>query len=169
MSNDHATLEVDLATEFREWSSTGVELYPPDLREEIDELDRWLGPVVNQGVYRAIGTGGDSARRRILLDEAFVMLDRRLGTSRYLLGDRLTLADLRLWVTLVRYDPPGGGIRRIGSGLAQYRNLWAYAQNLYDQEGFQLTTRLDSFAVTDERGMPDSGSPAVRRYSSRLR
>lgn len=140
VSNDHSTLDVDLATELREWSTTGIELYPPDLRGEIDELDRWLGPAVNQGVYQATSIGGYSARSRILLDDAFLTLDRRLANSRYLLGDRLTLADLRLWVTLVRYDPPGSGIRRIGSGLAHYRNLWAYAQSLLDQEAFQRTT-----------------------------
>lgn len=140
VSNDPATLDVDLATELREWSTTGIELYPLELRDEIDELDRWLGPAVNQGAYRAIGAGGESARARIILDDAWGRLDRRLGRSRYLLGDRLTLADLRLWVTLVRYDAPAGGVRRIGAGLAHFRSLWAYAQDLYEQDAFQRTT-----------------------------
>jgi putative glutathione S-transferase len=140
VSNDPATLEIDLATELREWSTTGVELYPLELRDEIDELDRRLGPAVNQGVYRAAGTGGESARARIILDDALGRLDRRLGSSRYLLGDRLTLADLRLWVTLVRYDAPPGGIRRIGPGLSHFRSLWAYAQDLYEQDAFGRTT-----------------------------
>lgn len=58
VSNDYATLEIDLATEFREWSSTGVELYPLDRQDEIDALDRWLGPAVNRGMYRAAGGQG---------------------------------------------------------------------------------------------------------------
>ena len=147
VSNDHSTIDVDLAGELREWSTTGLELYPADLQDEIDALDRWLGPAVNQGVYRAVGPGGDAARARVLLQDSFGRLDRRLAGARYLLGDRLTLADVRLWVTLVRLDPPVGGIRRIGGELAQYRSLWAYAQNLYEQEAFQRTTDPASFAV----------------------
>jgi len=147
VSNDHGTIDVDLATELRDWSTTGHELYPADLRDEIDELDRWLGPAVNQGVYRAIGAGGDAARARVVLHDAFGRLDRRLAGARYLLGDRLTLADVRLWVTLARYHPPVGSILRIGSELSQYRSLWAYAQSLYEQEAFRRTTDPGRFAV----------------------
>jgi len=101
---------------------------------------------VNQGVYRASGTGGEAARARIVLEDAWGRLDRRLASSRYLLGDRLTLADLRLWVTLVRYDVPAGGVRRIGDRLSPYRSLWAYAQSLYEREEFQWTTEPTTFS-----------------------
>jgi putative glutathione S-transferase len=138
--DDYRTLEVDLATELRDWSTTGLELYPAHLRDEIDELDRRLGPAVNQGVYRAAGAAGEAGRARAVLHNAFGRLDRRLGSSRYLLGERLTLADIRLWVTLVRYDVPVNGLRRIGAELSQYRSLWAYAQDLYQQEAFHRTT-----------------------------
>jgi glutathionyl-hydroquinone reductase len=140
VSNDHSTLEIDLATELRDWSTTGLELYPAQLRDEIDELDRRLGPAVNQGVYQAFGGGNEAEPARAILHDALGRLDRRLGASRYLLGDRLTLADVRLWVTLVRYDVPAGGVRRIGGELSQYRSLWAYAQDLYQHEAFHRTT-----------------------------
>jgi glutathionyl-hydroquinone reductase len=164
VSNDHSTLDIDLATELREWSTTGLELYPPDLRDEIDELDRWLGPAVNQGVYRAIGVGGEAGRARVVLQDAFGRLDHRLANSRYLLGDRLTLADVRLWVTLVRYDVPAGGVQRIGGQLSQYRYLWAYAQHLYEQNAFQRTTDPSTFRAG--RGLLDGRVPAVRLVSS---
>lgn len=151
VSNDHATLDIDLATELRDWSTTGIELYPADLRDEIDELDRWFGPAVNQGVYRAIGSSTESACARTALDNALMKANRRLATSRYLLGDRLTLADVRLWVTLVRYDPPDDGHRRISSALTPYPHLWAYAQSLYDQEAFQITTAPSTFAQPPDR------------------
>jgi glutathionyl-hydroquinone reductase len=147
VSNDHTTIEADLATELRDWSTTGVELYPPELREEIDELDRWLGPAVNLGVHRAVGAGGDAARARVVLHDAFGRLDRRLAGARYLLGDRLTLADVRLWVTLVRYQVPAGGRRRISGQLSQYSALWAYAQALYEQPAFARTTNPAALAV----------------------
>jgi len=166
VSNDHTTLDVDLATELRDWSTTGLELYPPDLRDEIDNLDRWLGPAVNHGVYRATGAGGGSARARVVLQESFGRLDRRLATSRYLLGDRLTLADVRLWVTLVRYDVPAGGVRRIGGQLSQYRSLWAYAQNLYEHPAFQRTT--DPTTFSSEAGTSGTVLRAVPPVSSRL-
>jgi glutathionyl-hydroquinone reductase len=146
VSNDHSTIDIDLATELRDWSTTGLELYPPDLREEIDELDGWIGPAVNHGVFRAIGTGGDAGRARVILHDALGRLDRRLGGSRYLTGDRLTLADIRLWVTLVRLAPPSDPRRRIGGQLSQYHSLWAYAQNLYERDAFQRTTDPTRFA-----------------------
>jgi putative glutathione S-transferase len=146
VSNDHSTIDIDLATELRDWSTTGLELYPIDLREEIDELDHWIGPAVNQGVFRAIGPGGDAGRARVILHDALGRLDRHLAGSRYLLGDRLTLADVRLWVTLVRLAPPSDARNRIGDQLSQYRFLWAYAQDLYEQEAFQRTTDPSRFS-----------------------
>jgi glutathionyl-hydroquinone reductase len=140
VSNDYATIDVDLAAELRDWSTTGLELYPPDLREEIDDLDRWIGPAVNQGVYRAIGTGGEAGRARVILHEALARIDRQLSSTPYLLGDRLTLADVRLWVTLVRFGPPADERHRIGAQLSQYPSLWAYAQNLYERDAFRRTT-----------------------------
>ena len=148
VSTDHATIDVDLAAELRDWSTTGLELYPADLRDEIDGLDRWIGPAVNQGVFRAIGTGGEAARARVILHEALGRIDRRLSSSRYLVGDRLTLADVRLWVTLVRFDPPADGTRRIGAQLSQYRSLWAYAQDLYQQDAFARTTDPSALVST---------------------
>jgi putative glutathione S-transferase len=146
VSNDHSTIEVDLATELRDWSTTGLQLYPPDLREEIDELDRTIGPAVNQGAFRAIGVGGEAGRARVILHDALGRLDRLLGRSRYLLGDRLTLADVRLWVTLVRLAPPTDGRQRIGAQLSPYRSLWAYAQSLYEQDAFARTTDPTTFS-----------------------
>jgi putative glutathione S-transferase len=160
VTNDHAGLDVDLATEMRDLSTTGVELYPPDLRAEIDGLNRWIGPVVNQGVHRAAGTGPEAARARIRINDAFDRLDRRLASSRYLLGNRLTLADTRLWVTLVRYDVPEGGRRRIGSRLARFPRLWAYAQGLYEHDAFRTTTEPARFPT---RGI---GQPVLPSSSS---
>jgi glutathionyl-hydroquinone reductase len=140
VSDDPGAIDVDLASELRDWSTTGLELYPPDLRDEIDDLDRWLGPAVNRGVHRAAGSGGEAARARAILLDAFDRLEERLTGSRYLLGDRLTLADLRLWVTLVRLDPPADGRPRIGDRLSRYPSLWAYAQDLYERDAFRRTT-----------------------------
>jgi putative glutathione S-transferase len=140
VTNDRTTLEIDLATELREWSTTGVELYPQDLRDDIDELDRWLGPAVNEGIHRTAGNSDDARAARDDLHDAFAKLERRLANSRYLLGDRLTLADVRLWVTLVRFEKGTIADGRIGRHLPEYSCLWAYTQDLYQREAFRATT-----------------------------
>ena len=97
---------------------------------------------VNNGVYRA-----GFARSQDAYDEAvtalFDTLDRleeRLSGQRYLAGDRITEADWRLFTTLARFDPVYVGhfkcnLRR----LADYRNLWPYARELYQHPGVAAT------------------------------
>jgi glutathionyl-hydroquinone reductase len=146
-SNDYGTLDADLASQFQQWSSTGVELYPADLRTEIDELERWLLPTVNHGVRRAAGEGEAADAARAGVQAAFATLERSLANSRYLLGDRLTLADVRLFVTLARYDRQANATGRVGPHLPELPNLWAYARDLYQQDGFRATTRFETYST----------------------
>ncbi|HST86705.1 MAG TPA: glutathione S-transferase C-terminal domain-containing protein [Kineosporiaceae bacterium] len=164
LTNDYPTLDADLATEFLAWSRTGVELYPADLRGEIDELERWLLPTVNQGVHRAIGVGEDAENARAGVRAAFETLDGLLADSRYLLGARLTLADVRLFVTLARYDLQPKVAERIGLRLSELPNLWAYARDLYQQNGFRSTTRFSAFVPANGPGVeiPDWDEPVSR-------
>jgi glutathionyl-hydroquinone reductase len=151
VTNDRSTLEIDLATAFGEWSRTGVELYPVQLRAQIDELEDWLGPVLNEGIYRTHENIRDARAAREELTTAFGRLERTLASSRYLLGDQLTLADVRLWVALSRFEPIpiavpiAGSIvgGRMGRHLPEYSALWAYAQNLHQRVEFRATTDPD--------------------------
>ncbi len=154
VSNDYVTIGIDLATQFGHWSN-GADTLPAARRREIDELDDWLGPVVNHGVGTASGTGeaADLARRR--LHDAFAELDRQLAARRYLLGDQLSEADVRLWVSLVRYDPSAE------PGLAAYPNLWAYARDLYQLPAFRDTTDISSFPHAGVT-LPDWDAPHRR-------
>jgi putative glutathione S-transferase len=131
VSNTPSTLDVDLATAFAPWSATGVELYPDDLRGEIDQLDWWIGPVVNHGAQQAGGDTEIAVAAGKALHGALRTLDALLAESRYLLGGRLTLADVRLWVTLVRFGP----------GLREYPALQRYTQELLERENFRATTQ----------------------------
>jgi glutathionyl-hydroquinone reductase len=160
-SNDYATLDADLATAFAEVSSTRVELYPQDLRDDIDELDRWLGPAVNHGVHQAGGDGEQARAARDGVASAFAALEGRLGGSRYLLGDRVTLADVRLFVTLVRYDVGVNAEGGVGPHLPELSNLWAYARDLYQQDAFRATTRLEAF-TRPGADVPDWEQPSHR-------
>ena len=124
-----------------------IDTYPADLADDIEQLDAWIGPNVNKGVNAAGGDGPAAAEARTVLLDTFRELDERLSTSRFLLGDRLTEADIRLFVTLVRYDQTVNADRTINRGLGEYPNLWAYARDLYSIPAFRDTTDFTSFSA----------------------
>jgi putative glutathione S-transferase len=143
VSNDPATIDVDFATQFRAWAPPDVDTYPIALRSAIDELDRRIGPTVNQRVGRAVYDPATADR----LLAAFGDLNTRLAHRRYLLGEVITVADVRLWVTLVRYDAGPNAHGAIGPKLPTYRHLWRYARELYSRPAFRDTTDLAAFTA----------------------
>jgi putative glutathione S-transferase len=153
-SNDFVTIGIDLATRFRALATPVIDTYPADLADDIEQLDRWIGPAVNHGVHGAAGHGPAAAAARSTLLDAFAELDQRLASSRYLLGDRLTEADIRLFVTLVRYDQTVNADRSINAGLHAYRNLWAYARDLYSIPAFRDSTDFSTFASLSSWNAP---------------
>jgi putative glutathione S-transferase len=121
------------------------DFYPADLRGEIDALNAVVYDTVNNGVYKSgFATTQKAYDENVLrLFETLDMLDERLETRRYLLGDRPTEADWRLFTTLVRFDAVYVGhfkcnIRRI----EDYRNLPAFLRDLYQTDGVAETTNL---------------------------
>jgi glutathionyl-hydroquinone reductase len=156
VSNNYTNIGIDVATRFRAWSN-GADTYPEALREEIIGLDAWLGPAVNQGVQHARTDEG----ARTALVGAFTELDRRLAGSRYLLGATLTEADVRLWVTLVRYAQRGP-VELGTPSLEHFEHLWAYARDLYQQPAFRVTTDLSSFTPPGITATPDWEQAAGR-------
>ena len=119
-----------------------LDLYPRELRAEIDALDTDIYERLNNGVYRAgFATAQDAYEEAVTalfatLDE----LEARLGRQPYLIGERLTLADVRLFTTLVRFDPVYVGHFKCNRRrLADYPNLFAYARELYQVPGVALT------------------------------
>jgi putative glutathione S-transferase len=149
VSNDPDDIVIDVATRFPHLACVATDLYPAALRDRIDELDRRFGP--------AVGQSGD----RDTLLEAFEMLDARLSGSRYLLGDALTLADVRLWVRLVRYDAGPNARRTLNPGLHVYPHLWGYARDLYRMPAFRDTTDFSAFTEPGAR-LPDWTAHAER-------
>jgi putative glutathione S-transferase len=119
--------------------------YPDDCRDEIDSLNDRIYDTVNNGVYKS-GFATTQAAYEEAVKPLFATLDfleERLSTSRYLVGDRLTEADWRLFTTLVRFDPVYVGhfkcnIRRI----VDYPNLWGYVRDLYQKPGIAETVNF---------------------------
>lgn len=161
VTNTYGHLDIDLATKLAPYAVDGIELYPADLADAIDELDAWIGPAVNHGVAAAGGSGADADEARDRFNRALGELDVRLSDRTYLLGDRLTLADVRLWVTLARFDASNNATGTIGPRLDSYPQLWDWARHLYQQPAFTRTTDFGAFSVP---GAPqlDWSAPTTR-------
>ncbi len=140
VTNDYRQMTLDFSTEWRAYHRPGApQLYPPELRAEIDEVAAEVFADVNNGVYKCGFAGSqeayDTAYRRLFarLD----LLSDRLATRRYLVGDTITEADVRLFTTLARFDAVYHGHFKCNRNkLAEMPVLWAYARDLFQTPGF---------------------------------
>lgn len=138
VTNEYALLERDLSTEWREFHRDGA----PDLwtdPEAIEQIGKGIFHDVNNGVYKCGFASSQRAYDRAYdalwsrMDE----LSQHLSTRRYLVGDSITQADIRLWVTLVRFDAAyHGHFKANRHKLTELPVLWAYARDLFQTPGF---------------------------------
>lgn len=126
-------------------TGSNEDFYPEALRGEIDALNERIYDAVNNGVYKSgFATTQDAYAENVtILFKVLDELEERLSTRRYLTGNTITEADWRLFTTLVRFDPVYVGhfkcnIRRI----ADYKNLQAYLQDLYQVDGVAETVNM---------------------------
>ncbi|MBW0255346.1 glutathione S-transferase family protein [Cellulomonas sp. PS-H5] len=147
VTNDYAQLTLDLSTEWTAYHREGApDLYPEHLRDEIDQVARKVFTDVNNGVYRCGFAGSQEAYERAYrrLFSRLDWLSERLSTQRYLVGDTLTEADVRLFTTLVRFDAVYHGHFKCNrSKLTEMPVLWAYARDLFQTPGFGDTIDFD--------------------------
>ncbi|MEW2398831.1 glutathione S-transferase C-terminal domain-containing protein [Streptomyces sp. NPDC046862] len=147
VTNDYQRITLDLATEWTELHRDGApDLYPAALRDEIDEVMADVYEDVNNGVYKA-----GFANNQKAYDEActavfsrLALLSKRLSGQRYLVGDAITEADIRLFTTLVRFDAVYHGHFKCNRWkLSEDPVLWAYARDLFQTPGFGDTVDFD--------------------------
>ncbi len=120
--------------------------YPEDLRAGIDAINETIYERVNNGVYRAGFSTTQAAydEAAAALFETLDHLERRLGESRYLLGNTLTEADLRLWTTLVRFDAVyATHFKCDRKRIVDYPNLNGFLKDIYHMPGVAETVRMD--------------------------
>ncbi len=147
VTNDYGQITLDLSTEWRSFHRAGApELYPEDRRAEIDEVAGLVFGDVNNGVYRA-GFAGSQEAYEEAYDQLFARLDwlsERLTHQRYLVGDTITEADVRLFTTLARFDPVYHGHFKCNrQKLSEMAVLWGYARDLFQTPGFGDTIDFD--------------------------
>ncbi|WP_433356787.1 glutathione S-transferase family protein [Micromonospora saelicesensis] len=147
VTNDYPQLTLDFSTEWRSLHRAGApDLYPVELRPEMDALMAEIHTDVNNGVYRC-----GFATSQQAYDEAFRALfarldalSERLDGQRYLMGDAITEADVRLFTTLVRFDAAYHGHFKCNRNkLTEMPVLWAYARDLFQTPGFGETVDFD--------------------------
>jgi glutathionyl-hydroquinone reductase len=145
VSNESAEIIRMFNSAFDRITGSTLDFYPKHLRGAIDTVNDAVYHRVNNGVYKAgFATSQDAYDEAF--DALFATLDdleQRLARQRYLLGDRLTEADWRLFTTLLRFDPVYHGhfkcnLRR----LVDYPNLWGYTRDLYQVPGVRETVNL---------------------------
>jgi glutathionyl-hydroquinone reductase len=128
---------------------------PAELAADIDALNDEIYPAINNGVYRA-GFATTQAAYEEAFDRLFSMLDtleHRLSTRAFLVGDRITEADWRLFTTLIRFDVVYHGHFKCNrSRLTDFPELWDYTRTLYQIPGVAETVRLDQVNKTHYYG-----------------
>jgi putative glutathione S-transferase len=147
VNNESSEIIRMLNSGFNQYSGAPeLDLYPEHLRSAIDEVNAWVYTDVNNGVYRT-GFAKTQSAYESACKTLFAGLDRlesMLDGSRYLTGDYVTEADLRLWTTLVRFDPVYAVHFKCNQQLiSQYKNLWNYTKELYQVPAFGDTFNLD--------------------------
>lgn len=140
VTNDFAQITLDFSSEWREHHRPGApDLYPERHRDEIDAINAEVYTDVNNAVYEVGFARGQDAYEHAYR-KLFARLDalsERLRDRRYLVGDTITEADIRLWATLVRFDAVYHGHFKCNrSKLTEMPVLWAYARDLFQTPGF---------------------------------
>jgi glutathionyl-hydroquinone reductase len=147
VNNESADILRMMNSGFGDLADDSLDLYPAELRDEIDALNARIYPRLNNGVYRA-GFATTQVAYEEAFHEVFAMLDEletRLGDGRdYLLGRQFTEADVRLFVTLVRFDVAYHGLFKCNlRRIADYPALSAYQSRILALPGVRDTVSID--------------------------
>ena len=146
VNNESAEIIRMLNSEFQEFATNpGIDLYPESKRGQIDELNDWIYPNINNGVYRCGFAKTQQAYSKAFttLFDSLDRLEKTLAGSRYLTGNDLTEADVRLFTTLVRFDSVyvthfKTNLRRI----VDYPNIWGFTRDVYQLPGVAETVNM---------------------------
>ncbi len=147
VTNDFPWITHDFFSEWGDHHRPGApDLWPADVRDEMEEVMQRVFTEVNNGVYRCGFAGSQESYEKAYdrLWTAMDWLESRLGDRRYLMGDAITEADVRLFTTLARFDPVYHGHFKCNrQKLTELPNLWGYARDLFQQPAFGENTDFE--------------------------
>ncbi|MGB0661371.1 MAG: glutathione S-transferase family protein [Mangrovicoccus sp.] len=145
VNNESADIMRMFDTAFEQLVPSNLRLYPTDLAAEIDALNPRIYDALNNGVYKS-GFASSQTAYDEAVEGVFAMLDEleaRLSGD-YLFGDRFTEADIRLFVTLIRFDAAYHGLFKTNKRqIFDYPNLQAYLERIYLLPGIAETVNMD--------------------------
>jgi putative glutathione S-transferase len=150
VNNESSEIIRMLNSEFRGIAGDDTDYYPEALRPEIDRVNALVYEKINNGVYRCGFAKSQQAYEAAYdsLFDALDQIDARLGRQRFLVGERATEADWRLFPTLVRFDPAYFSVFRCNKKrIADYPNLSRYLGELYRVPGIAATVKPRSYVV----------------------
>ncbi len=166
VNNDYHRLTNYFEVEFKPLHKPGApDLYPEELREEIDKRNWWLFHNINNGVYKTAFARSAPAYWDAYnaFYAAMDQLEEHLASRRFLFGDYVTDSDVRLFVTLARLDIRyTSQLGHTKHRLIDYPNLWGYARDLYQIPAFKHNTYFKDFAVPK----PDAEHPNTEDFLS---
>ncbi len=146
VNNESSDIIIMLNSKFNQYTDSKLNLYPEELKIEIDELNQYIYTNINNGVYKC----GFAANQELYEGEGanlFNALDKielRLAGRTYLAGDRLSLADIRLFVTLIRFDAVYfNHFKTNRQHIYEYTNLWNFVKLLYNNDQIKPTVKFD--------------------------
>ena len=147
VTNDFPWITHDFFFEWRDHHRHDApDLWPDACREEMEEVMQRVFTEVNNGVYRC-GFAGSQEAYDAAYDRLWTAMDwleERLTDRRYLMGEAITEADVRLFTTLARFDPVYHGHFKCNRNkLTEMPALWGYARDLYQTPGFGETIDFD--------------------------
>lgn len=146
VSNESSEIIRMFNSAFDHLTGNSDDYWPAPLRDDIEEVNARVYDTVNNGVYKSgFATTQEAYDAAVLpLFDSLDWLESRLSENRYLMGDRLTEADWRLWTTLIRFDPVYHlHFKCNRNRIVDYPNLWGYTRDLYQIKGVAETLRLD--------------------------
>ena len=167
VSNESSEIIRMLNSGFNEIGAKDLDLYPESLRSEIDQWNEFIYEPVNNGVYKS-----GFATTQAAYDEAVVnlfehldKLEERLTTRRYLVGSQLTEADIRLFTTLIRFDPVYvQHFKCDRKRIADYPALSNYLRDIYQLPGVAETCDLDHIRHHYYRSHPTINPHGIISY-----
>ncbi|MEM7704368.1 MAG: glutathione S-transferase family protein [Pseudomonadota bacterium] len=146
VSNESSEIIRILNTAFDDLGAAAGDYYPEEHRSEIDQINERVYATLNNGVYKSgFATTQEAYEENVFpLFETLDWLEELLANRRYLVGSRFTEADIRLFTTLIRFDPVYVGhfkcnLRR----LIDYPNLWAYTREIFQHPKIRPTVNFE--------------------------